>query len=129
MTDTIAAAVFTYLELDHMMPAEPINQVRRSSFSDNLAMVDDRQPIAEPLSLVHVVSGEQHGATFLLEDADDVPKLTAALRIKSGSWLVKKQNAGITDQSRGHRQPLLLAAGKFAHPRLRFLRQLKIFKD
>src|ERR1019366_431560 len=45
--------------------------------------------------LVHVVRGEQDGATFFLESADDVPELAAALGIESGGGLVEKKDAWI----------------------------------
>jgi hypothetical protein len=78
------------LELDHVMAAEAVDEVGGSAFGYDLAVIDYGELVAEAFGLVHVVRGEQHGATFFLEDADDVPVLAAALGIESGGGLVEK---------------------------------------
>ena len=60
-------------------------------------MIDDRQPITEALRFVHIVGGQHNGASALLELADDLPQLAAALRIESRGWLVEKEDFGIAD--------------------------------
>src|ERR1700681_3626312 len=99
-----------------MMAAEAIDEVGRSAFGDDLAVIDDGEAVTEAFGFVHVVSGEENGAALFLEDADDVPELAAALRIEAGGRLVEKKNARISDQSGGYGKALLLAAGKFADP-------------
>ena len=93
------------------------------------AVIDNGQPVAEALGLVHVVRGEQNRSAFLLEAADDVPKLTPALRIESGSRLVKKKDARIADQSGRNSQALLLPTGKLANPGVGFLREFEVFEN
>ena len=83
-----------------MMAAEPSDQVGRSAFGDDLTVIDDGEAIAEAFGFVHVVSGEEDGAAFFLEDADDVPELAAALRVEPGGRLVEKKNARISDERR-----------------------------
>src|ERR1039458_2069003 len=79
-----------YLELDHVMAAQAVDEVRGSAFGYDLAVIDYGELVAEAFGLVHVVRGEQDGATFFLESADDVPELAAALGIESGGGLVEK---------------------------------------
>ena len=55
------------LELHHVMPAEAVNQVGRRAFGNDLAMIDDRQAVAQALGFVHVVRGQQHRATAPLK--------------------------------------------------------------
>src|SRR5215472_5294930 len=94
----MAIVGFGDAEFDHVMAAEAGNQIRRGTFGDDLPVVDDRQPIAKALGLVHVVSGQEHSPAGALKGADDVPKLAAALRVEAGSGLVKKKNFWIADQ-------------------------------
>src|ERR1700682_5777417 len=111
------------------MAAEAVDQVGGSVFDDYLAVIYGGETIAEAFGFVHVVSGEQDGATFFLEDADDVPELAAALGIESGGRLVEKKDTRIADQSGGDGQPLLLAAGKFADPGIGFLGEFQFFEN
>ena len=98
----VGVFVFAYLELDHVMAAEAVDELGGSAFGDDLAMIDDGEAVAEAFSFVHVVSGEEDGPTFFLEDADDVPELAAALGIESGGGLVEKKDARIADQRGGY---------------------------
>lgn len=98
----IRIAIAIDLELDYVMAAEAVDQVGGSAFGDDLAVIYDGQLVAKALGFVHVVGGEQDGATFFLEDADDVPELAAALGIESGGGLVEKKDTRIADQSGGN---------------------------
>ena len=55
--------------------------------------------------------------------ADDLPQLPPRLRIQPRRRLVQKQQLRVPHQRAGHRQPLLLPAGKISHPRFCFLLQ------
>ena len=72
------------------------------------------------LRLVHVVRGQQDRLALLLEAAQQVPDLTARLRIESGRGLVQKQKVRFADQGAGQSKPLLLPTGQFAVPRRAF---------
>src|ERR1700681_324859 len=112
-----------------MMAAEAVDKVGRSAFGDDLAVIDDGEAVAEAFGLVHVVSGEEDGPTFFLEDADDVPELATALGIESSGGLVEKKDARIADQGSGDGEALLLATGKFADPRVRFFGEFEFFEN
>src|ERR1700722_5879343 len=122
-------AIFTDLKLHHVMSAEPVNQIRRGSFSDNFSVIDNRQPVAKPLRLIHVMRSQQNRPAFFLEHANDVPKLSPALWIEPRSRLVKKKYSWIPHQRRGHGQPLLLSPGKLSDPGVGLLCQFQFFKN
>src|SRR5258708_14314330 len=111
------------------MGAEAVDELGRSSVSDDPAVIDDGEAVAETFGFVHVVSGEQDSAPFFLEDADDVPELAAALGIESGGRLVEKEDARIADQGSGDGEALLLAAGKFADPGVGFFSEFQFFEN
>ena len=113
--------ISTYGKLDNVMSTETLDQVGRRALGNNLAVVYDRQPIAQTLGFVHVVSSEQDRPPVALERANDIPQLAAALRIKSRRGLVQKQNLWIAHQRRRYRQTLALPAGEFADPGIGFL--------
>src|ERR1700733_5017991 len=89
-------------------------------------MVDDRQQIAQSFRFIHVVSREENRSTLVLEGANDLPKLTPALRIEPGRRLVEKEHARIANERRSDRKALLLPTGKFAHPRVGLLGELEV---
>ena len=126
---SLTVRVAADFELDYVMAAEAVDQIGRSAFGDDLAVIDDGKAVAEALGFVHVVRGEQDGATFLLEGADDVPELAAALGIEAGGWLVEKEDARIADERGGYGEALFLTAGKLADPGVGFFRELEFFED
>src|SRR5579862_1480091 len=98
------------------MTAEAFNQFGGRALGNDLPMIDNRQTIAQALSFIHVMSGEQDGAAIALKGANDVPKLATTLRIESGGGLIEKQNFRIADQSGGNSETLALTARELAHP-------------
>ena len=66
-------------KLDYVMTAEAIDEIGGRAFGDDLAMIDNGETIAQAFGFVHVMGREQDRPATLLEGADDVPELTAAL--------------------------------------------------
>ena len=97
-------------ELDDVIAPEPGDQLAGRALGDDLAVVDDRDPVAEPLGLVHVMSGQDDRAAAVAEVADHVPELPAGLRVQAGRRLVEEQELGVADQ-RDARRPAA-AAGR-----------------
>src|ERR1700739_1395942 len=112
-----------------MMSTQPVDQIRRRSLGDDLSVIHDRQPVAQPLGFVHVVGGEQNRPALLLEGANDAPQLPPALWIETSSGLIQKQNLGIAHQCRRHCQPLPLPTGELAYPRISLLRKFQLLPD
>src|SRR5215472_5721761 len=68
---SVTMAIAADLELHNVMSAQAIDQIRRRALGDDHAVIDDRQPVAQALGLIHVVGGEQHRSALLLEGAHD----------------------------------------------------------
>src|SRR5882757_3723822 len=81
---------------------------------DHLAGIDDREPVTQPLRLLHEM-GDQHdrhaGVTYAL---DQIPGIAPGLRIQARGELVEDRDLRATDQCQRDRQPLLLTAGQLA---------------
>ena len=60
-------------ELNHMMSAEALDQIGGRAFGDQLAVIDNRQPVTEALGFVHIMRGQQNRAAVVLESTNDVP--------------------------------------------------------
>src|SRR5579863_4528809 len=120
---TVASA---HRKFHHMMSAQPVDQISGRSFGDDLAMIDNCQPVAQAFGLVHVMRGQQHRAAIALEDANDVPQLASALRIESRGRLIQKQNFRIADQRGRNRQTLPLPTRQFPHPGVGLLGEFQL---
>src|SRR5438876_10055985 len=103
------------------MSAKPIDQIGRCSFGNQLAVIDDGQPVAKTLGLVHVMGSKQYGAASFLKSTNDVPQLATALRVEAGSRLIEKKNFRISYKRSSDGQTLTLPAGQLSHPRIGFL--------
>ena len=74
-------------------------QHRRRIERLQLAMVHDRDVVAEPVGLVHVVRRDEHGELALLLDvAQHLPHRHARHRIEAGGRLVEKEHARLVDE-------------------------------
>src|ERR1700719_2715294 len=83
----VLTRLYVHGKLYDVMTAEPIDQMWGRTLGNNLTMVHDGQPIAQTLSLIHVMRGQQDRAAVTLEFSNDVPKLPAALRIETRGGL------------------------------------------
>src|ERR1700722_5663569 len=70
-------------------------QLARRTHSDNAAVIDDGQALAEGVGLFHVVGCEQDGFAALVVLADDFPKKKPGLRVEAGAWLVEEEHLRI----------------------------------
>ena len=96
---------------------------------EDLAVIHDRDAIAELLRLLHVVRGEQDRLAVAVELAEYVPQREAALRIEPRRRLVEEQNRRpVEDRARDH-QPLRHPAGERVHRHLAPISQLELVKQ
>src|ERR1035437_2832172 len=79
-------------ELDHVRTAQRLDQFPRGSRRDDLALVDDGDPVTEPLRFVHVMRREQHRASFALKPFNQSPELPPGLRVEPTGGLVQEPN-------------------------------------
>ena len=63
--------IFGYLvpdsELHHMMAAQAFDQTRGRPLRDDLPVIHDGQPVAQPLRLIHIMRGQQNGSARCVE--------------------------------------------------------------
>src|SRR5213075_2526252 len=111
-------------ELDDVFRAQRCDELARRPEGDDLAMVDDRDTVAKSLGLVHVMRREQNRAAGRLELPDELPDLTARLRIEPGRRLVEEEQLRIADDRAREREPLLLPSRKLADPTVALLVEL-----
>src|SRR6266853_2826566 len=111
-------------EVHHVVRAQRRDQLLGSSLGDDLAVIHDRDAIAEALGFLHVVRREQHRPAVGAEAADDLPQLAARLRVETRRQFVEKEQLGLADERTGDREPLLLPAGQRDHARMAFLFEL-----
>ena len=93
------------------------------------AVVDDREPVAELVGLLHVVRGEEDRLAVAVQLAEDVPERDAALRVEAGGRLVEEQDRGPVHDRPGHHEPLGHAAGEREHRRLRPIGQAELLEQ
>ena len=75
-------------------------------------MVDDGDPVAQGLGLLHVVGGHDHRLAALADVAYDVPHGQTRLRVECGGQLVEEEQLGVVDEGQGDEDALALPAGE-----------------
>src|SRR2546427_7087941 len=111
-------------EVHHVVRAQRRNQLLGSSLGDDLAVIHDRDAIAEALGFLHIVRREQHRPAVRTEAADDFPQLPARLRIQAGRRLIEEQQLGFADERARDGEALLLTARERHDARLALFLQL-----
>ena len=80
-------------------PADLGLELIRRALGDDLAGVDDPDPIGERVGLLEVLGGEEDGDPVRgREPLDLIPKRGAALHVEAGGGLVQEQDRGLVHQ-------------------------------
>ena len=79
--------------------ADGVLQLAAGARGDHPAVVDDGDPVGEPVGLVEVLGGEQHRGPVGHDAADDLPQCAAAARVQAGGRLVQEQQVGSDDDA------------------------------
>ena len=82
---------------------------------EDRAVVDDRDPVAELVGLLHVVRGEEDRLPVVVQLAEDLPQGDAALRVEAGGRLVEEQDRRAVHDRPGHHEALGHAARERHH--------------
>src|SRR5438128_2560337 len=93
------------------------------------AMVHDRDPVAEGLSLIHVVGGEDNGPPLGTDGLRQLPEVPSGLWIEAGRRLVEKKDLRLVHKGGRDAEPLLLATGQRAHVRTSLFGQVHLLED
>ncbi len=105
------------------------HQVRRAAYVDNLSVLDDGHAVAQPLGLLHQMSGHKDRFATVANATHQIPDGAARLRIQTRGQLIQKYHFGIVDQRQCDEQPLLLAAGKRHEPGVPFAGETQLFEQ
>ena len=82
------------------------------ALGDDLAGVDDPDPVGERVGLLEVLRGQEDGHALVAgEPRDLVPERGAALHVEAGGGLVEEEDAGLVDQRQREVEPPAHAAG------------------
>jgi hypothetical protein len=87
-------------------------ELGRGAEREQAPVVDDRDPVAEPVGFLHVVRDQQDRLPGLVQLAHDLVQSDPALRVEPGRRLVEEQHGrAVHDRARDH-QPLRHPAGE-----------------
>ena len=109
-------------DLDHLL-AHHADQFAGRLVGDQLAVVDDRDPVAQLLGFLEVVRGQHHRHALAVELGDQLPQLAAQLDVDAGGRLVEHQDRRRVDHRLGDQQPPLHPARQRAGIGVALVRQ------
>jgi hypothetical protein len=92
------------------------DQLARRSLGDLPAVVEDDQPVAQALGLVHEVGREEDRLALLEQVLQPLPHQVARLRVEAGGRLVEQQQVGVVDERAAEREAPLHSARELARP-------------
>ena len=93
------------------LAADAVLELVRRALGDHLAVVDDRDLVGQPVGLVEVLGGEQHGRALGDEALDRLPQAEPAARVQAGRRLVEEEHRRLGDERRREVEPPAHAAG------------------
>ena len=98
-----------------LLAAGVLLELARRALGDHAPVVDDDDPVGEPVGLVQVLGGEQDRRPSRDQALDRVPERQPAARIEPGGRLVEKQHRRASDKRRREVEPAAHAAGIGPH--------------
>ena len=110
----------------HLLRPNRTLQRRRRVLHQDLAVVDDGDPVAQLVRLFHVVRRQHHGDPFFTQPPHRIPHRNPALRIEPRRRLIQKQHLRPVRNRPRNLHPLRQPAGKLRGIRLRPLRQVEL---
>src|SRR5437588_656169 len=101
---------------DAISPAHQSHELFPRALGDELAFVENADPVAEALRFLHVMRRVEHGQTGPAESLDALQDGVAALGIDTDGRLVQHEQSRLVEQAGGDGQAALHAAGVGVHP-------------
>src|SRR6266540_5916991 len=96
------AAVLAALRADRAL--QPLGRIKR----DDLAVVDNRDPVAQPVGLIHIVGRQEHSCLVIAaHPQDEALHILLGTRIEAGRRLVEQQQQRRGQQAARDRDLLL----------------------
>ena len=88
------------------------HQRTRRAFRHDASAIEDGQPVAQPLGLIHEMRRQQQRFALCHQAFEAFPDQMPRLRIEPGGGFVEKQQIRVIDQRARQRQPSFHAAGQ-----------------
>ena len=107
----------------------PPHQFPRAADVDDLSVLDHRYPVAQPLGLLHQMSGHEDRLTAVADAAHQLPDRPPRLRVEPSGQLIQKYYFRIVDQRQSDKQSLLLPAGERHEPGVPLVREAELFEQ
>src|SRR5688572_29161869 len=92
------------------VPGDLALQLVGGAVSDDLAVVDDRQPVGQGVRLLDVMGRQEYGRARFAQTADLVPHPRSRLGIEAGGRLVEEEDRRSVDDAQTDIEPALHAA-------------------
>ena len=86
-------------------------QLAQVPLLDDLASVDDRDPVADPFDLAQLVAGDEDGSALALELQNEFTDVLVGQGVEACGGLVEKHQLGVVDEALGKTDALLHALG------------------
>src|SRR5579871_7029155 len=88
------------LRLDHVRSGHARLERRRRIESNQLAVIDDGDAIAEAIGFVHVMSGDEDGElAFFFDVAEHLPHCNTRYRVEARRGLVEEKDARVMHEA------------------------------
>jgi hypothetical protein len=93
-----------------------LEDLRGRALLDHPALVEDDDPVGDPLGEIHLVGNDDHGHPLVGEPLHDRKHLADGLRIEGGGRLVEQHDIGLHGEGPGDGNPLLLTPRQLGRP-------------
>ena len=113
-------------EQDLHLGRVPSDQCLRCALGHYSVVVDDGEPVAQPLGLVHEVGDQDHRRASVPDTLDQRPARAASSGVEPGRHLVQEDHLGAVGQREGDEEPLPLAAREAGEGRIAFPREVPL---
>ena len=104
------ASASASIELEPVVGDAPL-ELRRRALGDDAAAVEHGDAVGQPVGLLEVLGGEEHGHALAGEPGHRVPHRLAAARVEADGRLVEEHDRRAADQPGGEVEPAAHAAG------------------
>ncbi len=85
----------------HANAADLVLELVGGAVRDHAAGVDHGDPVGEPVGLVEVLGGQQHGRALADQALDGLPEVEPAARVEARGRLVEEDHRRSGDERRG----------------------------
>ena len=111
--------------LKNIAPHIVRDEISRAALDQDLPLVHDDEPVAEPFRLLEIMGGEHDRITGSLQGFEFLPDQVTPLRVKAYRRFIEDEELRIVDKGSCEEKPSLHASGEFLYPDIPFLFELE----